>query len=210
VIQVTSFDADGNLVVIDVPVVIVQPAPAPQLDLSTEPDGDVRISVDEPTRSLNYSADSWSLTIHTGADSGSVLGTNEQFTVAVASGSMATLTGAGFLPGTRVDIWMFSEPVLLGTFDVDEQGSVNAAVEIPATQIAPGEHTLQVQKVLGDGFIETTNLAVTIVEQPSELSTLKSSTLLTASGIALGALLALAVFIVWLVRRSRSEPNINS
>lgn len=210
VIQVTSFDADGNLVVIDVPVVIVQPAPAPQLELSTELVNGVQIVVDEPTRSVNYSADSWSLTINTDTESGSVVGTNEQFTVTLATGSKASMTGTGFLPGTRVDIWMFSDPVLLGTFDVDDQGAVSATVEVPSTQIAPGIHTLQIQKVLEDGFIETTNVAVTIVEPPTEISTMNSSTLLTMSGVALGLLGMLAVFVVWLARRSRSLPRTDS
>jgi len=207
VIQVTSFDADGNLVVIDVPVVIVQPAPAPQMDLSTESDDGIQISVDEPTRSVNYFADSWSLAITTETEADSVVGSGEQFSVTMTTGSVVSLTGTGFLAGTRVDIWMFSEPVLLGTFEVDDQGAMRAAVEITAAQIAPGDHTLQIQKVVEDGFIETTNLTVSIIPPPGESSSPNSLSPLIVSGIALGVVVTLAVFLLWLARRNSATTN---
>jgi hypothetical protein len=205
VVQITSFDASGNLVVIDVPVVIVQPAPAPDLDLSTQLANGIRVTADEPTRSIEYSAETWSLTVSTEVNGGSVSGSNDQFAIEITPGSTASVKGTGFLPDTRMDIWIFSQPILLGTFDVDASGAVSASVELSSAEIAPGAHILQVRKVLSDGFIETTNIELTVTAPTGQSPALTLATMLIASGVALGIVIALAFLLVRLNRRSVTD-----
>jgi hypothetical protein len=38
-------------------------------------------------------------------------------------GQEARISGSGFMPSTRADVWLFSEPTLLGTVEVDERGN---------------------------------------------------------------------------------------
>jgi hypothetical protein len=76
--------------------------------------------------------------------------------------SVGTATGTGFLPETLVTVWMFSEPVRLATVTVDGDGGFTLEFPVDATTIAPGEHTLQVQGVGGDGLIKAVNLGVVV------------------------------------------------
>ena len=76
--------------------------------------------------------------------------------------SVGTATGTGFLPGTLVTVWIFSEPVRLATVTVDGDGGFTLEFLADATTIAPGEHTLQVQGVGQDGLIKAVNLGVVV------------------------------------------------
>ena len=76
--------------------------------------------------------------------------------------SVGTATGTGFLPGTLVTVWIFSEPVRLATVTVDGDGGFTLEFLLHATTIAPGEHTLQVQGVGQDGLIKAVNLGVVV------------------------------------------------
>ena len=48
------------------------------------------------------------------------------------------ITTSGFEPGSEVNIWLFSEPKLLGTFIADEAGSISSLLSIP--NVTDGYH----------------------------------------------------------------------
>jgi hypothetical protein len=48
------------------------------------------------------------------------------------------------MPGTRADVWLFSEPTLLGTVTIDDEGRFDGEVNIDGRVIAVGNHTLPV------------------------------------------------------------------
>jgi hypothetical protein len=60
----------------------------------------------------------------------------------VVPGQSITVTGRGFGEGERVDLTLFSEPVLLATVGADESGRFTATVRIPLSTPA-GEHTVR-------------------------------------------------------------------
>ena len=66
------------------------------------------------------------------------------------------------MPNTRADIWLFSEPTLLGTVEIDENGEFNGTVEIDGQVVNVGEHTLQMQGVGEDGYVRAANLGVVV------------------------------------------------
>ena len=69
------------------------------------------------------------------------------------------------MPGTRVDIWVFSDPTLAGSLEVNEEGEFASEFVV---DVASGSHTLQIQGVGADGFIRAANLGVTVVEPTTE------------------------------------------
>ena len=70
------------------------------------------------------------------------------------------ITTGGFEPGSEVNIWLFSEPKLLGTFIADEAGSISSLLSIP--NVTDGYHTLQIQGVNENGEDLTANLGVEV------------------------------------------------
>jgi hypothetical protein len=75
------------------------------------------------------------------------------------------------MPGTRADVWLFSDPVLLGSVQIDDSGAFNGEVNIDGTVVTVGEHTLQLQGVGADGFVRSANLGVTVEDLAVEVTT---------------------------------------
>lgn len=74
---------------------------------------------------------------------------------------LANLAGFGFLPGSEVDVWVFSEPVYLGSEPVQDDGTFEGSVQLEG--IESGEHTLQVNGIGTDGAIRSANLGILVV-----------------------------------------------
>ena len=108
------------------------------------------------------------------------------------------------MAGTRADVWLFSEPTLLGTVEIDENGDFSGEVNIDANVVAVGEHTLQLQGVGEDGYVRAANLGVVVNDAAVEVTTEEA-----AGGFLwwLWILVVLAVLIIWFAlwryRRSR-------
>ena len=77
------------------------------------------------------------------------------------------ITTGGFEPGSEVNIWLFSEPKLLGTFIADETGAISSILSIP--DVTDGYHTLQVQGVNKNGEDLTANLGVEVFTKKTVL-----------------------------------------
>jgi hypothetical protein len=54
-----------------------------------------------------------------------------------------SVSGGGFLPGSWVAVWLFSDPYLVGNVEVNEDGSFAGILPVPA-DVEVGSHTLQV------------------------------------------------------------------
>ena len=79
----------------------------------------------------------------------------------------ARVAGEGFLPGTPVYVWLFSEPRFLGELTVGADGTFTGVV--PLGDIAVGEHTLQANGTSFDGVARSANLGVLV--NPAALPT---------------------------------------
>ena len=103
------------------------------------------------------------------------------------------------MPGTSASVWMFSEPTLMATVTVAEDGAFSAEFMVDPQFLPAGDHTLQIQGVGEDGFIKSANLGV-VVDEPVALTGESSSTLLIWSGSILLGILAI-LLVVFLLRR---------
>lgn len=68
------------------------------------------------------------------------------------AGGTGRATGRGFKPGTTAVLYLFSDPLFLGSTTVQSDGTWEKVFDVPA-DIAPGPHTIQAQGVLPDGSI---------------------------------------------------------
>ncbi len=171
-IQIVGLDEDGIETVLDIPVTIAQPLPAPEINRVSgqrpvlEPGQTVAFNAGEPeTVTLKRSASAttvegngWVFTV----DSDSPETTID--TMSFARDVPVTFSGEGFMPGTRADVWLFSDPTLLGTVDIKEDGTFAALFAVDSAFVPTGDHTLQIQGVGDDGYVRAANLGVVVAD----------------------------------------------
>jgi tRNA (Thr-GGU) A37 N-methylase len=221
VLQVVSLDEDGQQSVVEMTVNIAQSAPAPEPDrtagatptlrpgqfLATnagEPEIVTVVPVPED-RQARVEGNGWQMAVDIPSANGSVAPSDEGGALLqLVRDETAVVSGTGFMPGTRADVWLFSEPTLLGTVDIDENGEFTGEVNIDSNVVVVGEHTLQLQGVGEDGYVRAANLGVVVNDTAAEVTTEEA-----AGGFLwwlwlLVVLVALVVwFAIWRYRRSR-------
>lgn len=60
----------------------------------------------------------------------------------IAPNGLMTATAAGFAPGEKVKLVLYSEPVVVGTFQADASGNLRAQFRIPE-ELPPGRHVVE-------------------------------------------------------------------
>jgi hypothetical protein len=108
------------------------------------------------------------------------------------------------MPGTRADVWLFSDPTLLGTVDIDENGEFNGTVNIDGNVVTVGEHTLQLQGVGEDGYVRSANLGVTVADEAPVLTAESSFSFFWLWLLLIALVVVLLVFALQRYRRSRA------
>lgn len=171
-IQIVGLDEGGVETVLDIPVTIAQPLPAPETN---------RVSgerpVLEPGQSNALSAGApETVTVERSGSMTSMEGEGWAFTVETDSpgatpeamsftrDAPVAFSGEGFMPGTRADVWLFSDPTLLGTVNIQEDGTFTALFAVDSLLVPTGTHTLQIQGVGDDGFVRAANLGVEVMD----------------------------------------------
>jgi titin len=96
-----------------------------------------------------------------GAEGYTSLDTGTVTDVTPAPGQTVTLKFTGFKPGSTVVINIFSDPVLLGTFTADANGTVEVPVLIPAG-MEVGSHTIVATGVDAQGNPASMSIPVTV------------------------------------------------
>lgn len=81
--------------------------------------------------------------------------------VQAAPGQSLAVTGSGFMPNSKVAVWMFSSPRSFGFVITDANGSFAAEVPMP-DNIVPGDHTAQVNGLRTNGETRSLNLGVEV------------------------------------------------
>lgn len=79
----------------------------------------------------------------------------------------ARVSGFGFLPGSLVHVWIFSDPVYLGALTVAEDGTFAGPMSLLGIPV--GEHTLQVNGISFDGAERTADLGVLVAGSHAQL-----------------------------------------
>jgi hypothetical protein len=226
VVQIEAFDADGNPMFIESTITIAQHAPRPEIDRST---GEVPVArggavvataAGLPTsveiartadgQGFSASGGDWSLGLRVSSGAARVDTGDSGVNVTVSRTGTFTTGGEGLQAGSRADIWLFSEPTLLGTTIVEIDGTFTFDVEVNAEEIGAGLHTMQVQGVAPDGYVRSVNLGVNVDEsllgddrtgagagEPSKIGRLIPGALFIASVVMF--------FMIW--RRRRKEED---
>ena len=215
-IQMVGIDEDGNDTVLDIPITVAQPLPSPAVNRlsgkrpALEP-GQLLVlkagtpeivDVDVVDNGANVSGDGWNIAV-----AGAPTETTTE-SLALKLDEPVAFSGAGFMPGTRADVWLFSDPTLLGTVDIADDGTFTADFAVDSNFVPMGGHTLQIQGVGTDGYVRAASLGV-MVADPGVGSSGTSEAdgfiwlPMTLTGASLGGLLILVAVGVAVRRRTR-------
>jgi hypothetical protein len=222
VLQLVTVDENRQQTVVEMTINIAQPAPRPEADrlqgliptlslgqsIATnagEPEI-VTVTPNSEQKQATVEGGGWSMAVQVeGEDGGVDSGANGGAAVTFVRGQGASVSGEGFMPGTRADVWLFSEPTLLGSVQIDDSGAFNGVVNIDGNVVAVGEHTLQLQGVGEDGFVRAANLGVSVEDAAAEVTTEAASGFLWLLWllVALGVVAAIVGGTAWFRRATR-------
>jgi hypothetical protein len=219
VIQVVGYDSQGRQTVVDMTINIGQGVPAPEAirqtgllpelgagqSLATSGGAPETVTVTglPDSRSVSVEGSGWMISVRAERD-GEVVGTSDGSSlIRLNQSAVGSAAGTGFLPGTLATVWVFSDPTLVSTVTVNEDGEFTSEFLIDSRLIEPGEHTLQIQGVGQDGFVKAANLGIVVDEPVVVSSEGASGFLLWIVSIALLTLLAV-LLIIWRIRARRA------
>jgi LPXTG-motif cell wall-anchored protein len=117
----------------------------------------------------------------------------------------ANVGGFGFLPGTLVHVWLFSDPIYLGSLLVAADGTYSGPVDLFGVEA--GLHTLQVNGISFDGKERTANLGVVVRALGEPGGRLPATGSSGTSSMVLLAVLMTALGLVLVSHRVRRRPS---
>lgn len=180
VLRLTAETTAGEQLAIDLLLEITQPAPTPERiwatgDIPEAAPGElfataaggpepvtVQVAPEEGRKVTN--AESWSMALQLEDEAGEISESGASGArIEVIQDTGALVGGEGFMPGTRADVWLFSDPVLLGSVIITADGAFTGFVPVDASTVSIGEHTLQLQAVGTDGYMRSLNVGVFVV-----------------------------------------------
>lgn len=218
VMQVTGYDAQGNQTVVDMTINIAQGSPEPEpnrlvdalpelgpgqsLATSAGVPEIVTIEARPEVREVAVTSGEWSFSVSLPDDAGRVEQVAAGANITLTQSRSAAVSGEGFQPDTRVDVWLFSTPTLLGSMIVSADGSFSGEVYLDSRFAILGEHTLQLQGVAEDGFVKAANLGV-VVQESVVLASDGAATVMIWGAVSLVAAAVAFAVALWMVRRRR-------
>lgn len=223
-LQIVAVDPSGNRVIIDVAAVIFPPVePSFEVDAGTgeppvlEPGAVVATREGKPSTASLIRETKSAVTAIIGEEDGPQgtatfqgSGVEEPNSVPVivvdVNDEPLVVSVSDWRPNTSAHVWIFSEPVLLGTFTTNDEGAFEGEFTIDGDTIAIGQHTLQVQGIDHDGYTQSINLGILVGEAPNAPSGTQDSMNIgwlwwMLAGVSLFAIIVLGF---WLVGRRRS------
>ncbi len=133
------------------------------------PIGNIRVlvnGVDQPadvttTGPWRLSGDGFAVQLEAIGTDGEPLPTNALGRLVVTDGGQVVASGEGFMPGSTVDVWLFSTPVLLGEISVGSDGTFERLLALP-DGIEAGEHTVQLNGLGADGSVRSVSTGLLV------------------------------------------------
>jgi hypothetical protein len=160
----------------------------------------VTMQVNPEQREIIVTSGDWQFAVIVTEGSGNVEGAGATGSLSFVQNRVVVASGGGFQPDTRVDIWLFSDPTLLGSVIVRADGSFSHEIYVDARYATVGNHTLQLQGVGEDGFVKAANFGVS-VEEPSALTSDSAASFLWWLLAVVGLLVAVVTLALGLRRR---------
>ena len=155
--------------------------------------------------SLTVTAGGVEVSVGAVTDSNNKVALTPDGVVAVSSNDKFALELYGFVPATRVDVWLYSksggDPRYLDSFTVTDVGAASLKIDLPGdVESGAGDIVISGKNKLGERVTVGVPVQITVVAKSSGFT----SSLLTGSLFAIGGFF---IFLVW--RRREDETALN-
>jgi uncharacterized membrane protein len=134
-------------------------------------------------------------------EGGRTLALDADGNVTLEPGARIAIKVAGFAPGTEMEMWMFSTPVLIGTDTVGPSGTLDTVLQIPK-DVPTGAHRIAITTKAKGKDAVTFTLGVS-VRKFSKESNIATWLIVVPILFAVGA----ALFLPPALRRRRKETT---
>ena len=220
VLQLVSLDENGDQLVLEITVNVAQGAPAPEKNriagvIPTMTPGQttatsggklvpVTITPVSDRKLAVVEGDGWTMTVNVNSEQGGVETAEGGALLKFVRNESSIISGSGFMFGTRAYVYFFSDPTLVGTVTIDENGEFTGEVNIDPNMIPVGQHTLQLQGVGEDGYVKAANMGV-LVDDANVAATATGEQSLNLIWWVFAAAILVALVIFLLVARRRNN-----
>lgn len=165
---------------------------------------EVVITVDGDTTTMT--GDGFTLTLTAFDGDGNSFAVDAQGRLIVTEDGSVRVSGSGFLPGSIVDVWLFSTPQLLGELLVDSGGRFAATLPLPG-DIALGEHTIQLNGVAAGGEVRSLTTGIVVLATPVAALSATGSAGSQSAALGMVAMLLLGTMLLIVGRRRASAQR---
>lgn len=116
--------------------------------------------------SVTVSGDGYSLRATPGDGEGTPTGGVDGTSMPLRTGGSALIDASGFAPSSEVRAWLFSDPLLLGTFTVADDGTLETATGMIPGDVTACAHTLELEGTTAGGQTVAISLGVWVEADP--------------------------------------------
>ena len=160
--------------------------------------GTATVTPDPPAQQVVVTGGGVSLTVAATDPGGTPLPLAPDGSLLVPADGAIPMSGSGLAPGSEVSMFLFSDPISLGTVTATAAGTYTAAAALPAG-VPVGNHTLQIAGISSSGKAINLSLGITVTASASITLDAGARTTIgrhdritatgTVTGIAAGAIL---------------------
>ena len=125
----------------------------------------VTVETDPTTQQVSVSGGGITLTASTEGQNGQTLPLAPDGSLLVPQDGAIPMSGSGFAGGSEVGLFLFSDPINLGTVTANAGGTAIATAQIPST-VPTGSHTLQIAGTNSSGQTIALSMGITVTNPP--------------------------------------------
>jgi hypothetical protein len=148
--------------------------------------------------------DSISVTVTATDSEGNPVATSPTGSVVFVRGATVSAQGTGFKPGSPVEVWLNSDPILLGSGFANSKGELNQTFDL-SVDVPLGDHTLVLHGVSPEDDVVTMALGVSVVEDAATEVPASNDSSSLPIGLAIAGALVIAGALILARRRGATK-----
>jgi len=170
----------------------------------------VTLTINKSDSGYVLQGDGWLVNLAAADSRGSPLRIDDSGNIILNAERVVQFSGTGFAPGSKIKVWLFSDPTELTTVTAGPDGTFTGSANLPRG-ISVGQHTVQLNGLTQDGQIRSVALGVVVqpdpVVPPAAPLGFALTGLLNLLWIIAAGVLSAFFFVLWRRRKKKEEEG---